>query len=49
MTHTRIVASLALLCLIDTVVPVPIVGLILVHVVLTRPAWFTRAVDQIYR
>lgn len=49
MTRTRLVALLTLLCLIDTVIPVPILGLILFHVVLARPAWFTRAVDQIYR
>ena len=45
---TRLVVTLVALCLVDTVIPVPILGLILIHVILTRPAWFRSVVDDIY-
>ena len=37
------------LAIVDTVVPVPIIGLLLVFVILARPPWFLSLTDQIYR
>lgn len=36
------------LAIVDTVIPVPIIGLLLVFVILTRPPWFLFLTDQIY-
>jgi hypothetical protein len=49
MSRTKVVTFLILLCLIDMVIPVPILGLVLVHVVFTRPAWFNEVVERVYR
>ena len=43
------VIMILLIGLIDIVIPVPIIGLILVYVILNRPAWFKRMVDEVYR
>ena len=45
---TRILIYLIGLSILDTVIPLPIVGLILVFVVLEKPPWFQRFVDGIY-
>lgn len=39
---------LAVLCLVDAVIPIPIVGLILIFVFLQKPAWFYNLVRQVY-
>ncbi len=36
------------LATVDTVIPVPIIGLLLVFVILARPPWFLSLTDQIY-
>jgi hypothetical protein len=43
-------ALLALLALgiIDVFVPLPVVGLLLAYVILDRPHWFRRLVDNVY-
>ena len=46
--RTQYLAILILLCLIDTVIPVPIVGLILIHTIIQKPPWFRQTVDLIY-
>ena len=46
--RTKLVASLVLLCLADIVIPVPILGIALLYVVLSRPAWFPETVRSIY-
>ena len=41
MTHkTQCLIVLAALCLVDTVIPIPIVGIIMIYVCLQRPIWF---------
>ena len=47
-TRTKSLAWLAFLGLIDMVIPLPIIGLILLYVILEKPPWFTRMVDEIY-
>jgi hypothetical protein len=46
---TRYVLWLIGLGLVDMVLPIPILCLILLFVVLERPAWFRTAVQHIYR
>lgn len=47
-TRTKTLISLLLLCLVDTVIPFPIVGVILIYVLLQRPPWFKNVVAEIY-
>jgi len=47
-TKTKTLISLLLLCLVDTVIPFPIVGVILIYVLLQRPPWFKNVVAEIY-
>ena len=45
---TQVLITLSALSIVDIIIPVPIVGLILIYVVLQRPAWFTEMVRDIY-
>jgi hypothetical protein len=47
-TKTKTLISLLLLCLVDTVIPFPIIGAILIYVLLQRPPWFKNVVAEIY-
>jgi hypothetical protein len=47
-TKTKTLISLLLLCLVDTVIPFPIIGVILIYVLLQRPPWFKNVVAEIY-
>ncbi|HEX9641139.1 MAG TPA: hypothetical protein VGB13_07480 [Candidatus Krumholzibacteria bacterium] len=47
-TSTRALLHLVPLALVDTFIPVPIVALLLVYVILSRPPWFAKWVRQIY-
>ena len=40
---------LIILGIIDMVIPIPILGLILLHVVLQRPRWFMDVVSELYK
>ena len=44
----KILSFLIVLCLVDVVIPVPILGLILIYVVFQRPPWFMEVVSDIY-
>ena len=45
---TKTLIALLLLCLVDTVIPLPILGTILIYVLLQRPPWFSNVVTEIY-
>lgn len=47
-TRTNLIISLIVLGIIDVVIPVPILGIILMYVVLQKPAWFRDAVHSVY-
>ncbi len=47
-TKTKTLISLLLLCLVDTVIPLPITGGILIYVLLQRPPWFKNVAAEIY-
>jgi len=49
MPKTKLVVMLIAICLVDMVIPIPILGLVLLHVVFTRPAWFQEVVDAVYQ
>jgi len=46
--QTKLLLTLAALCLIDLVIPIPILGLMLVYVVLEKPTWFRNLVHEVY-
>jgi len=48
MPKTQLVAMLIGICLIDVIIPIPILGLVLLHVVFALPFWFRELVDRIY-
>ena len=45
---TKILIFLIVLCVVDVVIPIPILGLILIYVVLKQPPWFLEVVSEIY-
>ena len=46
---TQLLIALAVLCVVDAVVPLfPVLGLVLIYVVLARPPWFLETVRQVY-
>jgi hypothetical protein len=45
---TKVLTSLIGLGIVDAVIPIPILALILISVVLQKPAWFTDMVRDIY-
>jgi len=47
-TKARILTGLILLGIIDTVTPLPVLGVLLIYVVLNKPAWFRGYVGEIY-
>lgn len=45
----QVLLALVGLCLVDAVIPiVPIAGLLLIYVVLEKPAWFSDLVRELY-
>jgi hypothetical protein len=48
-TKTKILAILILLSIVDLVIPFPILGVILIHVLLNKPPWFENLVREIYK
>ncbi len=47
--RSKTLLGLALLCLLDVVIPLPISGVVLIYVLLQRPPWFIDTVERIYR
>ena len=45
---TKTFIALLLLCLVDTGIPFPIIGVILIYVLLKRPPWFKNVAAEIY-
>ena len=45
---TKYLILLVILCIMDVVIPVPILGVTLIYIVLQKPLWFTDAVSKIY-
>ena len=47
-TKAKCILALIVLGLFDMIIPVPITAVVLVYVLLERPAWFMNAVREIY-
>jgi len=47
-TKTKTLIALILLCLVDTVIPYPIIGVILIYVLLQRPPWVRNVIVELY-
>ena len=47
-TKIKTLIFLIVLCLVDVVIPVPILGLILIYALFRRPSWFKDVVTEIY-
>ena len=39
---------LIIICIMDVLIPIPILGITLIYVVLQRPPWFTDVVRKLY-
>jgi hypothetical protein len=48
-TQSKTILILILLGVIDVLIPIPVIGLILIYVVIQKPAWFQDLVKDIYR
>ena len=46
---TKSVITLILLGIVDAAIPLPIIGIILIIIIFTRPPWFREVVAEIYR
>jgi hypothetical protein len=46
---TKYLCLLAVLSVVDVVIPIPILGFILIYIVLERPLWFKNAVGETLR
>ena len=47
-TNTKIILYLIILALLDMIIPIPFIALILIYVILEKPAWFVNLVTDIY-
>jgi hypothetical protein len=45
---TKSLIALILLCLVDTVIPFPVLGAILIYVLLQRPPWVRNVIGELY-
>lgn len=46
---TKPLIILFFLCLVDMIIPLPVVGGILIYVMLQKPPWFMDTVNDIYK
>ncbi len=46
---TQILVYILVLALFDTIIPIPITALVLIHVLYQKPKWFKAWVEEIYR
>ena len=47
-TNTRILIYLSILTLLDMIIPIPFTALMLIYIILEKPAWFRNLVTDIY-
>jgi hypothetical protein len=48
-TRTQILIYILALGVFDTIIPIPITALVLIHVLFQKPQWFKEWVEEIYR
>ena len=47
-TNTKIIFYLSILALLDMIIPIPFTALMLIYVIIEKPAWFRKLVTEIY-
>ena len=47
-TKTKLLTYIAILALLDMIIPIPFTALILIYVILDKPVWFENYVNEIY-
>jgi hypothetical protein len=47
-TKTQILIYIIVLAVFDTIIPIPITALVLIHVLYQKPLWFKEWVKEIY-
>ena len=48
-TKTQILIYILVVAVFDTIIPIPITALVLIHVLYQKPPWFKAWVEEIYR
>lgn len=48
-TKTIVFLGLIFLMILDAILPLPLVGLVLIHVIFNKPPWFAHVVQDIYQ
>jgi len=46
--QTKSIFVLILLCVVDTVIPVPIIGLVLIYLIVQKPPWLQTLLQEIF-
>jgi len=44
----KILISLIILAIFDTVIPIPFTTIFLIYVLIERPTWFKNMIDEVY-
>jgi hypothetical protein len=47
-TKTQILIYILVLAVFDTIIPIPITALVLIHVLYQKPKWFRDWVEEVY-
>lgn len=47
--RTRILIYLAIFALFDMIIPIPFSAFLLIYVVLEKPEWFRKLVEEVYK
>ena len=45
---TQILIYIIVLAAFDTIIPIPITGMVMIYVLYQKPAWFRELVEEIY-
>ena len=48
-TKNQVLIYIIVLAVFDTIIPIPITALVLIHVLYQKPRWFREWVEDIYR
>ena len=48
-TKNQVLIYVLVLAVFDTIIPIPITALVLIHVLYQKPRWFKAWVEEIYR
>ena len=48
-TKNQVLIYIIILAVFDTIIPIPITALVLIHVLYQKPRWFREWVEDIYR